>query len=69
MHQSIEAETMFNSDDAQKRNLQCLRLASDCMELASGALSPALQAHLRGMARVWTTMAGCEPYADAPTLH
>jgi hypothetical protein len=69
MHRSIEAETMFNSDDAQKHDLECLRLASDCMELASGVLSPALQAHLRGMARVWTTIAGCEPNADGPTRH
>jgi hypothetical protein len=60
---------MSDSDDTLKRDLECLRLASDCMQLASGVLSPALRSHLRAMARVWTAMAGCEPGEEAPTRH
>jgi hypothetical protein len=65
----IETTAMADSDDTLKHDLECLRLASDCMQLASAVLSPALQSHLRSMARVWTALAGCEPDADAPTWH
>jgi hypothetical protein len=60
---------MSDLEDAQKLDLECLRLASDCMLLASCGLSPALQAHLRGMARMWSAMAGCELDPDTPTRH
>jgi hypothetical protein len=60
---------MSDSDDAQKHDLECLRLASDCRVLASSVLSPALRSHLRGMVRMWTSMAGCEAEPDRPTLH
>jgi hypothetical protein len=46
-----------SNNDELKLDLECLRLASDCMELAGNALSPALQSHLIAMARQWTAAA------------
>ena len=60
---------MSDSNDEQKRELECLRLASDCMQLATGGLSPDLQTHLRGMAQMWSAMARCEPDLASPTRH
>jgi len=60
---------MSDSDEAQKLDLECLRLASDCMQLAAAGLTPALQARLRGMAQIWSAMAKCELDVASPTRH
>jgi hypothetical protein len=44
-----------NSNDEQKRALECLRLASDLMQLSRETLNPNLKAHCLRMAGVWTT--------------
>jgi hypothetical protein len=68
-HRFIGEQAMSDSDEAQKLDLECLRLASDCMQLATGGLSPPLQAHLRGMAQIWSAMARCELDLASPTRH
>jgi hypothetical protein len=40
-----------------KHDLECLRLASDCMHLVGDAGNPALQRHFLRMASVWTAKA------------
>lgn len=37
-----------------KRALECLRLASDLMQLAADTLNPHLKAHCLRMAKVWS---------------
>jgi hypothetical protein len=59
---------MNDSNNNLKLDLECLRLASDCMQLASSALSPVLQSHLIAMAKQWTAAAeGVAPIGT--TLH
>jgi hypothetical protein len=41
----------------RKRRLECLRLASDLMQLAKHDLEPALKAHCLRMANVWAAQA------------
>lgn len=48
---------MSDSDDELKRDLECLRLASDLTQLASDTLNPDLRAHCFRMAKVWSTQA------------
>jgi hypothetical protein len=43
-----------DSNYEQKRELECLRLASDLMQLSREILTPNLQAHCLRMAGVWT---------------
>jgi hypothetical protein len=43
-----------DSNDEQKRELECLRLASDLMQLSRETLNPDLKAHCLRMAGVWT---------------
>ncbi len=43
--------------NSRQLDLECLRLASDCMQLADDVLSPELRAHLIEMARQWTAIA------------
>jgi hypothetical protein len=43
-----------DSESDQKRDLECLRLASDLMQLASATLNPKLKAHCLRMAGVLT---------------
>ena len=60
---------MSESYYLRKHTLECMRLASDCMQLAGDAPSPALQSHFLRMARVWTTRADRGPSADTQTKH
>jgi hypothetical protein len=43
-----------DSNIEQKRELECLRLASDLRQLSRETLTPNLQAHCLRMAGVWT---------------
>ena len=52
---------MAVSDYARKHELECVRLASDCMQLAGEVDSPALQRHFLAMARAWTAEAEAGP--------
>ena len=45
---------MSESDKLRKHELECMRLAADCMQLVGDVRSPALQRHFLWMARVWT---------------
>ncbi len=49
------------SDFARKHELECLRLASDFMQLAGDVESPELQRHFLAMARAWTAEAESGP--------
>ena len=55
------------SEQSRKRELECLRLASDCMQLACDVPNPALQSHFVRMARVWQIQAEQGPSADIQT--
>lgn len=48
---------MPDSEIDQKRDLECLRLASDLIELASMSLTPELKAHCLRLANVLTDQA------------
>jgi hypothetical protein len=50
-----------HSSNEQKRALECLRLASDLMQLSRETLNPNLKAHCLRMAGVWTDQAACGP--------
>ena len=54
---------MARRDDCWKHELECLRLAAECMQLVGDAPSPTLQRHFLGMARLWTTKAENGPLA------
>ena len=45
---------MSDSNDERKRGLECLRLASDLMQLSRETLDPELKAHCLRMVGVWT---------------
>jgi hypothetical protein len=49
------------SESERKYELECLRLAADCTDLARDVLEPALQAHFKGLAEAWTAAAECGP--------
>jgi hypothetical protein len=55
-----------HSNNEQKRALECLRLASDLMQLSRETLNPNLKAHCLRMAAVWTDQAAPGP---TMTLH
>jgi hypothetical protein len=55
-----------NSNNERKRALECLRLASDLMQLSRETLDPNLKAHCLRMAGVWTDRAAPGP---TMTLH
>jgi hypothetical protein len=46
-----------DSENDNKRELECLRLASDLMQLSRETLNPNLKAHCLRMAEVWTDQA------------
>ena len=48
---------MSDPDSDRKSDLECLRLASELMELATVTLNPALKAHCLRMAGAWTDRA------------
>ena len=54
---------MSESDKFQKHELECMRLAADCMQLVSDVHSPALQSHFLRMAKVWSILADRRPNA------
>jgi hypothetical protein len=41
----------------RKHELECMRLAASCMQLAGDVHSPALQSHFVRMARQWSSLA------------
>jgi hypothetical protein len=53
--------------DDQKRELECLRLASDLRQLAKETLDPDLRWHCLRMAKHWSGQ-GDEPAKDAPRV-
>jgi hypothetical protein len=55
-----------NRRDDQKRELECLRLASDLRQLAKETLDPDLRAHCLRMAKHWSGE-GDEPAKDDDT--
>ena len=51
----------------RKHELECMRLATDCIQLAGDVHSPALQSHFVRMARAWSRLAVERPeyrYSD-----
>jgi hypothetical protein len=58
-----------DSNYSRKHVLECLRLASDCMQLAGNVRNPALQTHFVRMAREWTSLAVQGSDANTPTRH
>jgi hypothetical protein len=56
---------LSHSNDDQKRELECLRLASDLKQLANDHLSPDLKAHCLAMARFWSGDADGKPARSA----
>lgn len=58
---------MSDSNYDCKRELECLRLASDLVHLAANTLNPHLKAHCIRMAKVWSDEAEKTPaeYAGA----
>jgi hypothetical protein len=55
------------SDKLRKHELECMRLAADCVQLLGDVHSPALQRHFLWMTRVWTEEAERGPGAETPT--
>jgi hypothetical protein len=55
---------MSKPDNQRKHDLECLRLAADCQQLASDVHSPVLQLRFRRMAKVWTNLTEREPAPD-----
>ena len=51
----------------RKHELECVRLAANCMQLADDVHSPALQSHFVRMAREWSSLAVQGPNADTQT--
>jgi len=50
--------------DDEKRELECLRLASDLRQLAKDTLDPELKAHCLRMARHWSAEGDEPPVQD-----
>ena len=55
---------MSDSENDRKRELECLRLASDLTRLATETLNPELKAHCLRMAKIWTGQAEQGPIAN-----
>jgi hypothetical protein len=45
------------STNLRKNELECLRLESDCLQLANAVHNPSLKAHFIKMAKNWSTLA------------
>lgn len=54
---------MPESDNWRKYELECMRLAADCMQLVGDVHNPALQSFFLRMARVWSNLAEQGPGA------
>jgi hypothetical protein len=52
------------ADNELTRSLECLRLASDFIQLSRDTLDPALQAHCVRMASFWSNQAERNPKRD-----
>lgn len=52
---------MSELDSELKRDLECLRLAADFMQLSDAALNPELRDHCIRMAKYWSDQATGEP--------
>jgi hypothetical protein len=65
----LEAAVSDSNYD-RKRELECLRLASDLMHLAADTVNPHLKAHCVRMAKVWSAEAEEKPakYARAENI-
>ena len=48
---------MPESDDELKRDLECLRLAADFMQMSRDTLDPDLEAHCAEMVKFWSDQA------------
>jgi hypothetical protein len=46
---------MCDSEDERKRDLECLRLASDLIQMGRRTLNPRLKAHCLRMAEAWAS--------------
>jgi hypothetical protein len=57
---------MSEPDNDRKSDLECLRLATELIELATGTLNPALKAHCLRMAGVWTDRLRGESVGNGP---
>lgn len=60
---------MSDSNYDRKRELECLRLASDLMQLAADTVNPHLKAHCLRMAKVWSGEAEKTPGGYALAEH
>jgi hypothetical protein len=52
---------VFNTSEDVARDLECLRLASDLMQMSRDTLNSELQAHCIQMAKYWSDQADREP--------
>jgi hypothetical protein len=57
---------MFDSENDRKRELECLRLASNLTQLATETLNPDLKAHCVRMAIIWNDQAEQGPMGSIP---
>lgn len=57
---------MYDSENDRKRQLECLRLASDLTQLATETLNLDLKAHCLRMAKIWTGQAEQGPIGTIP---
>ena len=57
---------MYYSENDRKRQLECLRLASELTQLATETLNLDLKAHCRRMAKIWTGLAEQGPLGHYP---
>ncbi len=55
---------MSDTDEGMKRDLECLRLASDLMQMSRDTANPDLQAHCVRMAKYWSDQANGGPKED-----
>jgi hypothetical protein len=52
-----------------KHDLECLRLAAECKQLANDVPDPALRSHFLRMAEAWTSLADGAAATDPRTGH
>jgi hypothetical protein len=48
---------MYRSANLRKHELACLRLETDCLQIAGAVDSPSLKAHFLLMAKKWSALA------------
>jgi hypothetical protein len=69
MHLLLGGVAVSDLNYDRKRELECLRLASDLMQLAADTLNPHLKAHRLRMAKVWSGEAEKTPAEYARTKY